>query len=118
MCIYSSCRYDYLWNKRLRASDTFYQGLKFKVEETADKNKDGTLNIEELVSVLNIININPDKRLHDLGFFLMEREMQQYLKAMGNYDSNTDSTYNVFGEDHPYFTKAVAEGKQVHGVQL
>ena len=47
----------------------------------------------------------------------MKWEMQQYLKATGNYDPNTDSTYNV-GEEHPYFTKAVREGKSVHRVQL
>lgn len=102
----------------LEAYEAFYQGLNFKVEEIADKNNDGALNIEEMVSVFNTINIDPEKRLNNLGFFLTNQEKQQYLKATGNYDPSTDSTYSLFGGDHPYYIKAVAEGKPVSNLNL
>ena len=102
----------------LTVHNSFREGLKFKVQETADKDKNGILNIEEMISVFDIVHADANKRLHDSGFYLTEVEMQQYLKTRGNYDPNTDLGYNIFSKDHTYFTKALVEGKPVHRVQF
>lgn len=94
------------------AKDTFRQGLQFKVEEVADYDGDGKLSVDEMVAVLGILEIEPSQKLRN-GFYLHEDQLQRYLRATGNYDSEVDNKPSL-GKKHPYFLKAEKEGKPIH----
>ena len=90
----------------------FREGLRVKVEEVADNNKDGHLSIEEMVAVCNTLKIDPSERLYK-GFYLSLEESKDYLKAQGKFNPETDTAYNI-GRPTANFYKAIAEGKYVY----
>ncbi|MBS3088663.1 hypothetical protein J4402_02675 [Candidatus Pacearchaeota archaeon] len=99
-------------NKERTASSIFQQGLQFKVEEVADQDADGKLNVNEMASVYETLGEDPAEKLRG-GFHLFAKESQRYLKAKGQFDPQTDSDYKI-GQKHPFFLKAEKEGKPVY----
>ncbi len=64
--------------------------LEKKVEKTADINSNG-LDVKEMVEVYENLGLNPARELKRRGFYLGTKEMQQYLKKMGKFKSETDA---------------------------
>ena len=94
----------------------FRQGLQFKVEDIADADKNGSLNVDEMVAICNTLKLDAVERFRN-GFYLSVEESQKYLKLKDRFDPQIDACYKI-GKTHPSFLKAETEGKQVHYFQL
>lgn len=86
----------------------FDEGLRVKVEQIADTNRDGKLNIEEMLDVYKAVNAD-SSRLYN-GFYLSTDERQNYLKTKGQFNPETDTSPD-FGNPSANYEKAVKDGK-------
>jgi hypothetical protein len=65
--------------------------LEKKVEETADINSNGFLDLKEISKVYKNLGLSPTYELKNRGFNLDTSEMQKYLKNKGRFNPETDA---------------------------